>query len=261
MLKTYIDASGRGQKTGDFVMAGYVAPVENWLLFNHAWQAVLNIPPKVEYFHTVDAMAKTPTGSFDGWTREECDARIYQLLGVIHSYGLIRVRVSIPHGYYSDAFHGKVGKRFNHPSFLPTYSVIMVTARALAHNGVTEKTEFVFDCENPREERFLMKGWEAYWQAMDMFPDEYAPMKTLLGRKPEFKSDREILPLQAADLFAWFARQHSEARERGEVYQHLAWQSLCAVPGPQREWTASELIKVVSNAQRMMAMKKQQRKR
>jgi hypothetical protein len=64
MLKAYIDNSGRGQTTGDFVYAGFVAPVENWLIFNHAWKRVLDIPPSVDWWHTLDAMADVPKELF-----------------------------------------------------------------------------------------------------------------------------------------------------------------------------------------------------
>jgi hypothetical protein len=246
MLKAYIDDSGRGQTTGDYVDAGFVAPVENWLVFNHAWQNVLDIPRALDYWHTLDAMANVPSGLFRGWSRAECDARLFQLLGVIHSSGLIRIRVSIPHDHYKAAFDRKVGPKFDNPFFLPAYSIMQLTLRALAQNGVTEKVDFIFDKpSSPREERFITNAWEMFQAQMDRWPDEYAPMKRILGDPVQFKDDKEVLPLQAADLYAWFARQHGEHRAQGDTYDHLAWQSLCAVHGPTREWTEAELTGVV----------------
>src|SRR5258708_18939041 len=119
---------------------------------------------------------------------------------------------------------------------------MQLTLRALAQNRVTEKVDFIFDkASSPREERFIRNAWEMFWAQMDNWPDEYAPMKRILGEPVQFKDDKEVLPLQAADLYAWFARQHGEHRAQGNAYDHLAWQSLCAVPGPTREWTEAEL--------------------
>src|SRR6266849_29231 len=73
MLQAYIDDSGRGQSSGDFVLAGFIAPVENWLAFGHVWQTVLNAPRSLTYLHTRKAMSRIPSGPFEGWNREECD--------------------------------------------------------------------------------------------------------------------------------------------------------------------------------------------
>jgi hypothetical protein len=246
VMNVYIDNSGRGQTTGDFVYAGYMAPVQNWLVFNHAWQRILDLPPRLDYWHTLHAMAQTPSKLFHGWTREECEARLYQFIGVVHACGLIKVRVAIPHDHYKTAFDHKVAPRFDNPYFLPAYSIMQVTLRGLVQNGFTEKVDFVFDHEaSPKEEHFITNAWEVFWAMMDHWPEEYAPMKAILGDPPQFKNDKEVLPLQAADLFAWFARQHGLYRPRGKTYDHLAWQSLCAVPGPVREWKETELVNVV----------------
>lgn len=244
---------------GDFVYAGYIGPVQNWLVFNHAWQRVLDLPPKIHYWHTLNAMADIPKELFHGWTREECDARLYQLIGVIHACGLYKVRVAIPHDHYKTAFDRKVAPKFDNPYFLPAYSIMQLTLRALAQNGFTEKVDFIFDHESsPKEEHLITNAWEVFWKGMDHWPEEYAPMKAILGDPPQFKDDKEVLPLQAADLFAWFARQHGLYRPRGQTYDHPAWQSLCAVPGAVREWNDTELVNVVNNIHEIVRLNKLQ---
>jgi len=255
MLQAYIDDSGRGQSSGDFVMAGFVAPVENWLDFNHAWQTVLDAPRTLDYLHTRKGMHPVPSGPFKGWTREECDAKIYQLIGVIHSFGFLSVRISIPHKHYGTAFKGtfptKRGKRLDNPFYLPVYSTIMVTLRALAQNGIVDKVNFTFDNETAQEQKLILDAWHGYKDALDLsiptFP-EYRIIRQMVGDPPDFRSDKDVLPLQAADLFAWHVRKNSEYRERGEDYTHLAWQSLSAIEGPHRDWKSGDLTGVALEA-------------
>jgi len=137
MLQAFIDDSGRGQGA-QFIMAGFLSTVEKWLNFSQAWKAVLDQPPKLEYVNTRAAMSRFPSGAFRGWTREQCDERIDQLVRVIDDHSLIRIRIAVPRKHYERIFVGKIAPSMDNPYFLPTYSVIMETNRFLSFGGIRE---------------------------------------------------------------------------------------------------------------------------
>jgi hypothetical protein len=240
MLQAFIDDSGRGQGA-QFIMAGFLTTVEKWLHFNHAWQAALDQPPKLEYLKTRAAMARIPYGPFRGWGREQCEERIDRLVSVIEDHSLIRIRIAVPRKHYDCIFRGKIAPSMDYPHFLPTYSVIMETNRFLSFGGIREKVNFVFDEESPREQRPIHSAWEFYAR----FAPTHA--RPLIGNPPDFGDDKEVLPLQAADLYAWHARQYGESRARGNEYDHPVWHTLSSLTGIEREWNATDLAEMVSN--------------
>ncbi len=233
----YIDESGRGQTAGAYVAAGFVAPEENWLPFAADWQTVLDGPPKLAYFKTKEAMGMggPPFEQFRGWTREQADERVDQFLELIHQHKLLPCRVFIPHRHYKQIFKGKVNRRFDNPFFVPTYSIIQVTLRYLAYQGITDKVEFVFDKTTNREKKLIRRAWDLF--------TEYAARETkpLWGNEPSFRDDKEVLPLQVADLHAWHAREFALARSHGDEYDHPVWKSICSVSAAEREWDATDL--------------------
>jgi len=233
ILQVFVDESGRGQSSAAHVVAGFVASAETWLAFSEDWQAALDADPRLEYLKAREAMHKS--GQFAGWSDGDRDRRIDAFLSVIHGHQLVPTRIAVPHKHYARIFKGKVHKKFDNPFWLPTYSVIMVTLRFLASREIDDKVDFVFDQVKPREEKLILSGWNFYRQ--------YAARETkhLIGREPQFDDDRRALPLQAADLHAWHARQFSVACSRGHSYEHPAWRSLLSMGGAEREWTAADL--------------------
>jgi hypothetical protein len=73
-LKAFIDESGKGDPS-IFVMAGFIARAEEWAKFNDDWNAILEKPPTLEYFHMADAVARK---DFD---------RIQEMAAIIRRYG------------------------------------------------------------------------------------------------------------------------------------------------------------------------------
>src|SRR5229473_2641957 len=147
MMQVFVDESGRGQRAGAYVAAGFAAPEETWLAFARDWQVVLDGPPKLLYFKTKEAMGMggPPFEQFRGWTRAETDARIDEFARLIHKHSLLPCRVFIPHRHYKQIFRGRASREFDNPFYLPTYSIIQVTLRFLAGRAITEKVDFIFD--------------------------------------------------------------------------------------------------------------------
>jgi uncharacterized protein DUF3800 len=223
VLQAYLDESGRGQESAAYVVAGFIAPVEAWLKFGHIWQAELDRPPPIR-------VLKARLGMHDSYPE-----RIDEFVKVIRGHVSFRTRITIPHRHYIKTFKGKVDKRFDNPFWVPTYSAIMVTLRFLAVRGITEKVNFIFDNAKTKEKKLIRSGWDFYktFAAREIKP--------LIGDEPDFRADDTVLPLQAADMYAWHARQHALALSRGDTYKHPVWTALNSIPGAERDWSATDL--------------------
>ena len=53
-LRAFVDDSGSGGELPWFVLAGYLGTVEAWDAFDAPWRAILDRPPKLDYFKHSD---------------------------------------------------------------------------------------------------------------------------------------------------------------------------------------------------------------
>ena len=70
---------------------------------------------------------------------------------------------------------------------------------------ITWKIDFIFD--NRSEKKEIISAWDETVEKTDDV------IKGLIGATPRFENDREFLPLQAADLWAWWVREWYEEEE------------------------------------------------
>jgi phytoene/squalene synthetase len=65
-----------------------------------------------------------------------------------------------------------------------------------------QKVDFIFD--NLTDKKPILEAWDEYiGRAQDHVKDRF-------GATPRFENDQEFLPLQAADLWAWWVREWYE---------------------------------------------------
>jgi hypothetical protein len=81
MLKAFVDDSGSGGDSTWFVLAGYVATVEQWDSFDVRWLDTLHTSPRIAYFKASEA--ESLKGQFLGFTADERNKKIDSLLDVI----------------------------------------------------------------------------------------------------------------------------------------------------------------------------------
>ena len=86
------------------------------------------------------------------------------------------------------------------PYYLAVKGVINCTAQHQHQFGLTEPIDFIFD--NQGEGAKIRDAWDAYVNGQ-ITPEVLA----LTGEEPQFLSDARHLPLQAADLYAWWLRR------------------------------------------------------
>jgi hypothetical protein len=199
-----------------FVIAGYVATAETWAAFSQDWEKTLPYGLRDKngswYFKMVD-MAAVP----------ERMARVPAFYRIIEKYPMLPIsctlrrvdlerakkRIWVPHaainwGYADNAY------RFSFRNLLDTFHA----KRAIFGNVLSENqpVDFIFDERS--EKAPILSEWEGFKEM------QIAKGFTQYGATPRFEDDYKFLPLQAADLWAWWVRQawHSSTGEN-KIYE------------------------------------------
>jgi hypothetical protein len=213
MLKCYADDSGshRGEDSSLFVLAGYLLEEEQWERFAEEWDTQLKRDFPVEFFHMTDA--EWGDGEFEGMASEFRKRKIKDLALVIADFRPIPVAVSLDKRDYDLIVKGIAPEERDNPYALLLFQLMRGVAefqkrRKLVHGREFELVEFVFDNQGSDE----LKSSEWYTGLVDAVPE---PFKTIMANKPVFRSDRDLLPLQAADMLAWHVRRDVERPKEG----------------------------------------------
>jgi hypothetical protein len=196
-LQAFIDDSGRGQGPA-FVLAGWIARPEAWAEFSTKWEETLHKHPRIEYFKMADA--KTFKKQFDEWDESVRNKKVADLFAVIEDHVMYGVNVVVPRDLYlayaNNIAHTKIGN----PYFLATYYLMVRLAEVQNIDGIVEPIDFIFDRQDDSE-IYVRDAWD--------FIKEFSSggIRRRLGKRPQFEDDRDFMPLQAADLHAWWLRR------------------------------------------------------
>jgi|SRR6185369_2797141 len=233
LLKRYqahVDGSG----TGDprlFVLAGVIAPVENWIAFTKDWQELLDMKPQLEYFKQSE-MVKSPVRlERSGWFERvmsrhatgfiSCSLRVDDLVKVIRQVqwppGVSHRNPEILENPYYFAFKAIITK---------------LAAHQRDQLGLFEPIDFIFDDETEKSE--TLAGWERI--KLNVSPD----VRKLMGETPIYRDDKKLLPLQAADMFAYWVRKRQLNILHGRPEEPLfPWRQFvpkAATPDQKKRW-------------------------
>jgi Protein of unknown function (DUF3800) len=202
LLQGYFDDSGTHEgKNADCacVLAGFISTVDKWKIFSTAWASKLDEYPGLAYFRMSEAMSLR--GQFaGGWTPELRDQRIFELAEIIKTHALIRVDCTMNRGWYNSLIRS-IPDEWDDPYYLLfTQLLFAVQEHQMQHDNVD--CDLIFDIQGNIGPNILSR-WEQI--------QEYEPNETrrkLMDNRPTFRDDRQFLPLQAADMYAWLLRDH-----------------------------------------------------
>jgi hypothetical protein len=231
ILNGFVDERG---DDAVFVMVGYVAPAEEWARFSDEWAAVLRLHPAVAILKTKEAMKLR--GEFYRVTEADRDKKLCGLYDVIDRHVSFEVSAVIPMEPFNRIFgNGVLPSAAANPYYHALSGLVSGLARHQIQIGMTEKIDFVFD-ERVMEQSKLLSIWG---RLVAEAPDDVKPM---LGRTPVFKSDSDVLPLQAADLETWWLHRRWRERLLGEARIEYPWQP-ADIPGVSWILTEEEMKK------------------
>ena len=221
MLQAYVDGSGTG--SDDFlVVAGYIATPESWAEFSREWERLIDMQSphyrRLSYFKM-----KEMTSDAD---RERC-SWFYR---VIEKHVMAGVSCVI-----DVAGLRKAVREFAWPPWIynveilenPYYSAFKAITDMLAQHqhkiGLTEPVDFIFDNESEKE--LCISAWE------DLKRNSRSEVLALMGDTPIYRDDKTVLPLQAADLYAYWVRNWQlSGDEDGLAQLKFPWKTERDIP-------------------------------
>jgi hypothetical protein len=209
VLQAFIDDSATSN--GVFVLAGHIATAETWARFAKDWEQMLpygTLNKDGNYHFKMSEMASNP----------ERMARVQAFYRIIEDHDLIAISCAIDERHLRNAISRlwSLNKiidfgHFNDPFFFVFKSLtdhIYVNSNTLPGVG-GDRVDLIFD--NQSQKKKIISSWDEYMAQRSASP------KSRFGATPRFEDDTDFLPLQAADLWAWWIR---EWHERGKPLQH-----------------------------------------
>lgn len=222
MLRAFIDGSTSHREPKFLVLAGYIAPAEQWAKFSDEWQRVLDMRPRIDYFKLKEAVRQPPNGQFNGFSRDDCNTRIALFRGVIEKYCSGECAIAFGLDAYKNGYVKNMlpSKALKNPFCFAQLHLTTVVAKNLTKFGLPrERIDFVFDNQD-REEPMVVSGFKdaARMQKQFGFP---SLISDIMPIAPIFADDQEVLPLQAADMLATICRRHLETEFTGKKLEPL----------------------------------------
>jgi hypothetical protein len=206
MLVAHIDDSGaEGPKRGQAAtLAGFVGRAEVWHEFSGRWKDALNEHPKIDYFRMVEAHRRRD--QFREHSEQQRDDRVAKLGGLIgdakqHLHAVASVV------WWED--FAEFRQHFTNPIqayivlFQSTVLTVLDTVR-LQYPG--EQVELIFDDQG------LLGSKAASINDWCNLSLSHRYRKLLAGR-PVHRSDKVVIPLQAADFLAWHIRRGCDEKK------------------------------------------------
>ena len=222
MLCAYIDETGNDPNEPVFCFCGWVANSDEWERFSDAWAKQLQCEPAIEYFKHHEAKARIK--QFQDWSAADCEKKIFSLAEVITrfdiSYGVCTsIRNDVVRRFMRQAIPSPKTVRsilhFSRPYDWCFHSVIQMVLQLQADCGKADQVEFVFD-----------EGDSAFEDCLKLYnevKERLSIERRNVAGSVRTGNDKELMPLQAADLLAGVStvRLRGQART-GAAYRLLA---------------------------------------
>jgi hypothetical protein len=212
MLRSFVDDSGsEPSPNGVFVLGGYVMEEPRWVDFAERWDAQLKRPHAIDYFHMTDAEAGE--GPFVGIDRIHRNRKVLDLAEAIRDCHPPALACVMNWKDYNAHIRGRV-----HPDLENPYAVLFFKYLAMIgglqieynqkipqevkdqHGIAIKPVDFIFDDQSSAGLQSLR-----WYGSLRQRVQE--PHRTIIARHPQFKDDKELTPLQAADMLAWHIRR------------------------------------------------------
>ena len=177
------------------VVAGFANQSHLWLDFCIEWGRVLELPKPIGYFHSVEANGKT--NEFEGFSADERNAKVIQLLDVIREKRPQPILSAVHPSDYQRLVEEFPGVMPEDPYIFCLYNVIIECAEL---NADRKGGVYPFEISLIFEENQTMrkKAHEAFDFALADRPEFRPVIRSLV-----FKDKKKMKPLQAADALAY----------------------------------------------------------
>lgn len=207
VLQAFVDESFSDE---EFVLGGHIATAESWAVLSKEWEQLLpafgTLNSEGKYHFKMSEMAQSPE-------RMERVQAFYKLIedNVLTS---ISARLNLTDfkraqeraTAFASRMNWNVGFGLWTNPYYVAFRILLDGFHAERHNFTSipadEKVDFIFD--DRVEKTPILQVWNEYLENRD---DD---IRDRYGATPRFENDQEFLPLQAADLWAWWVREWYE---------------------------------------------------
>jgi len=252
VLQAAIDDSGSDQQGPVYVLSGYLAQSGEWAKFADEWDAKLKEPPAIKYFKM--SHAKRLEGEFDGWERTVADQKVLSLSRVIPPHVMYNLECIVAQADYENVIlpflpvirsspareDRRLARAMKNPYFFCFYGVITECMKKLADERQLEEIEFNFDDQGKMGRRTAV-----FWD--DVKASAPPEFQVQMRKPPQFQSEQDFLPLQAADMIANLSRSRIDDAEHGTEELHEAFKILRTVKLVQNRWNAARLLEFIND--------------
>lgn len=196
MFQVNIDESEDQQV---FSMGGYVATAENWIAFSKEWEDAIN---------TLNNGQPFKMSEVSHWGEERQRQNVGFLYDIIQRHASLGIGISVDVVALKEVMANFPNQMMKSPYYFCMHQVIVrLMNRWTGYQG--NKVEFIFD--DGRQTNKLLQNWDIF---MAGAPEQ---VKNAIVGKPQFRSDTHWMPLQAADMKAWWVRRHFRHKLLGEA--------------------------------------------
>jgi len=230
VFKAYFDASGSPDEGKALVVAGYVAPVDQWQEFDREWRGIL-AEENVSEFHMRDFTVSRR--QFASWKGDEPRRKRFleRLIGIIKR----RVHKSFANAVILEHYNRVDAEHMFHESLGYPY--------ALCGMGCMKDVQ-------RWTERWQKEFPACIFEDGDKHKNEF---KRLIERfiswpEPIFHSKKDVVAFQAADLTAWESLKLYTQAESGENFKlRRSLEELEKIPKDWSVYTENELRRMCEN--------------
>jgi len=196
MIKTFMDETGLHGDAEMVAVGGYISRPKHWRAWTKDWNAhKRGVPPgrrPIDVFHSTDCA--NYHGEFEGWTKEERDPYVAQLLPIIPSHELAGIVIGVNLRDLSAAMkdHAELSEMFGTPYTACFQWAISIIMEIATEHGKGERMAFVHEVNDFRGE-----AMRAFTFVKQFLNPRAIPMTMAFGSKADYP------PLQAADVLAY----------------------------------------------------------
>jgi hypothetical protein len=215
MLKTFMDETGIHSDANTVAVAGYISRPKHWRAWSKDWNLHKRRIPAgrrpIKVFHSTDCA--NYRGEFAGWTKEERDPYVAQLLPVMPAHELAGIVIGIKLDDLTAALkgHPELIEMFGTPYTACFQWAISIIMEITGQHGNGERMAFVHEVNDYKGEAF-----KAFEYVKEFLNPRKIPMTVSFGSKEDYP------PLQSADVLAY---------EGGKFLRN-------PLGTPRRAWTA-----------------------
>jgi hypothetical protein len=239
ILQGFGDDTGKG-KEPVFALGGFVASVEQWVCFADAWDAKLREVPSIRYFKAREAAACR--GEFFRFDPAQRDIKVAGLISLINAYAQFFVGSAIVREDWNKVFRGRMAKTMESPFFFAYMRLMTSSLQRLFNFGpAIDRVEWIFDKEDQTTYREVLN----WWLAQKGEPPLYLSRR--MGNHPIMRDDKEVMPLQAADLIAWVTGKLTSPTPNPIAWD---WAEQLSVPGTLEVWREENLAQFLEGSKR-----------